>query len=302
MVITLNSEPFDVTLENEKTLNELFSGLSKWLSESGFEITGLKQDGKELELDKSSEWEKTLLDSINKLDIKAISESDKYVSDLQTLYQYITLLQNAITAENIALTNDLLTELPYITNAMDSFLIKKDLPEVGTVKLLERINIFKDKKEKQTENKNNLIQHLQNLSLILQIRIKEVTSPYNELKNTSELLKNLIPDISDVSVRLQTGDDKQAMNSVLKFIELSEKLIRIFPFLKEFGYTDIRNESIDSVSFKDFYKDLNSILVELVDAFDINDSILIGDLMEYEIAPRVSKLLEYLNLIEKVKE
>lgn len=301
MEITLNSEPFDVTIENEKTLSELFSGLDDWLNSSGFEISGMVIDGRELEMN-NTKWNEILLESIGKLDIKAISGSDRYISDLQTLYQYTTLLQNAITAENNNLITDLLSELPYVISALDSYLSKKDLLVYGTIKLQELITNYQNENNEQLVNKNTLIDFLQHISLILQTRIKEVTSPFSELQVTAELLKSLIPDISDVSVMLQTGNDKKAMSSVLRFIELSEKLIRIFPFLKEFGYTDIRKESINSESFSDFYTNLNDILRELVDAFNINDSILIGDLMEYEIAPRVNKLLEYLNLIEKVKE
>lgn len=302
MIITLNSEPFDVTIENEKTLNELFTGLSDWLNESGYEITGLVNDGKELELNEGNEWQGILLDTIGKLDIKAISVSQRYVSDLQTLYQYVTLLENAISAGNNTLTTDLLSELAYITNTIDSFLTRKDLDTYGAVALQKHINNFQNKNMDEPAHKDNLIAILQSLSIILQERIKEVTTPLSEIQYTAEKLESLIPSISDVSVMLQTGEDKKAMDSVLRFIELSEKLIRIFPVLKESGYTDIRKESINSESFNDFYKDLNGILAELVEAFNINDSILIGDLMEYEIVPRVSRLLEYLNLIEKLEE
>ena len=302
MIFTLNDEPFDVTIENEKTLNELYSGLSEWLIESGLEITGLVQDGQTLTLSNKSEWGKFILENITQLDITAISGSDRYISDLQTLYQYISLLQSAIKGKNDSLSSDLLTELPYVTNTLDSFLSKKDLPKYGTLSLNECISKFKQENTNKLENEYNLLQLLNNISLILNTRIKEVTTPFTEIQNTAELLKGLIPGISDVSIMLQTGDDKKAMDSVLNFIDLSEKLIRIFPFLKEFGYTDISKESLDSESFIDFYKNLNSILVELVDAFNINDSILIGDLMEYEIAPRVNKLLEFLNLIEKIEE
>jgi len=302
MIITLNSDPFDVTIENEKTLEELYTGISNWLIKSDLEITELVKDGEDLELTSSSEWKNILLENIGKLDIIAISGSDRYITDLQTLYQYISLLQNAVTGSNNALISDLLSELTYVSSTMDSFLSKKDLPQYGTIKLQECINNFQKENREELESRNKLIELLRNISLILQMRIKEVTSPFSELQKTAELLEKLIPSISDVSVMLQTGDDQQAINSILTFIDLSEKLIRLFPFLKEFGYTDIRKKSIDSESFDDFYTDFNSILVELIDAFNINDSILIGDLMEYEIAPRVNKLLEFINLIEKIKE
>jgi hypothetical protein len=296
MVITLNSEPFDVTIENEKTLDELISGLSNWLSESGYVITDVFQNDTELTL-VDGNWGDTPLDTIEKIDIKAISESDKYISDLQTLYQYITLLHNSVTTSNKLLTEDLLSELPFIKSSIDFFFGKNSKPAYETQQLEKLISNLHGDNDNQA-----LILLLQNITVILKNRIKEVTSPFTALLEAAEKLEQLIPEISDVSVMLQTGEDKKAIDSVLKFIELSENLIRIFPFIRDFGYTDITKESINKESFNDFFKEFNGILKELVTAFDINDSILIGDLMEYEIVPKVIKLMEYINLIEKIEE
>ena len=296
MVITLNSNPFDVTIENEKTLDELISGLSDWLGKSGYVITDVVQNDTELTL-YEGKWGNTPLDTIEKLDIKAISESDKYISDLQTLYQYITMLHNSITTGNKTLTEDLLLELPFIKSSIDFFFGKNNKPAYETQQLEKLISNLHGNNDNQA-----LILLLQNITVILKNRIKEVTSPFTALLETAEKLEQLIPEISDVSVMLQTGEDKKAIDSVLKFIELSENLIRIFPFIRDFGYTDITKESINKESFNDFFKEFNGILKELVTAFDINDSILIGDLMEYEIVPKVIKLMEYINLIEKLEE
>ena len=152
MEITLNSEPFDVKIENEKTLSELFFGLSEWLNESGYEITGLVKDNLELKLT-NNEWQNVLLDTIEKLDIKAVSGSDRYISDLQTLYQYITLLQNAITAGNDTLATDLLSELPYVTSALDSYLTKKDLPVYGTIQLQKLLKNYKEESRQKNYQK-----------------------------------------------------------------------------------------------------------------------------------------------------
>ena len=207
------------------------------------------------------------------------------------------MLHNSITTGNKTLTEDLLLELPFIESSMDFFFGKNNKTAYETGQLEKLISNFHGENDNQP-----LILLLQNITLILKNRIKELTSPFSALLETAEKLQQLIPEISDVSVMLQTGDDKKAIDSVLKFIELSEDLIRIFPFLRDFGYTDITKESINKESFNDFFKEFNGILKELVTAFDINDSILIGDLMEYEIVPKVTKLIEYINLIEKIEE
>ena len=301
MEITLNSKPFDVTLENEKNLGELFSGISEWLNQTGYEITELIQDGVKLEL-YNDEWQDNLLISINNLDIITIPGSARYIDNLQVIYQSISLLLNAVDKDNSPLIDDLLTELPYITGVLDMFLSKKSISDFGKEKMLNLIDAYTNSGKIESDKKNMLLEYLNNLTLILKSRIKEVTSPYPELQETTKKLKGLIPVITDVALMLQTGNDKKAMDSVLHFIDLSEKLIRIFPFLVEQGYTDIRKQFIENDNFNDFYEDLNDILIELVEAFNINDSILIGDLMEYEIAPRIDKLLKYVKLVEKVNE
>ncbi|MCK5199050.1 MAG: hypothetical protein KAR21_11900, partial [Spirochaetales bacterium] len=150
MVITLNSEPFDVTIENEKTLDELLTGLSNWLSQSGYIITNVVQNDNELTLNEGGEWGNTPLATIEKLDIKAISESDKYISDLQTLYQYITLLNNSVSTSNNALTEDLLSELPFIKNSIDLFFGKKNKTAYETRQLenlTSNFNVENDNRE-----------------------------------------------------------------------------------------------------------------------------------------------------------
>jgi len=299
MEITLNSKPFDVTIENEKNLGELFIGISEWLNKSGYEISELIQDGEKLHL-YNDKWQTNLLKSINNLDIITIPESTRYIIDLQTIYQSISLLLNALIKENKPLIDDLISEFPYITDALDIFLTKKDIILLGKEKLTNLISNYIKNRENDSNIKILVVEHLEKLSKVLKTRIKEVTSPYSELQETTKELKDLIPVISDVALMLQTGNDKKAMDSVLMFINLSEKLIRIFPFLVELGYTDIRKQSIENKNFNDFYKDLNDILSELVEAFDINDSILIGDLLEYEIVPKIDKLFEYIKLVKKI--
>ena len=39
-----------------------------------------------------------------------------------------------------------------------------------------------------------------------------------------------------------------------------------------------------------FFSDLNRILTELIEAFEAKDSVLIGDLLEYEVTPRLEGL------------
>ena len=66
-----------------------------------------------------------------------------------------------------------------------------------------------------------------------------------------------------------------------------DELPSIFTNSHERGQRD--NEKLQA-----FYQELNGVLSELLEAFAAKDSVLIGDLMEYEIAPRLEQLRTFL--------
>jgi hypothetical protein len=88
-------------------------------------------------------------------------------------------------------------------------------------------------------------------------------------------------EISEISVLLQTGKDRQAMDTIVRFSELSQNLVRLVSSISPPN----ANEDVQG-----FYRELNGVLSELLEAFETKDSVLIGDLMEYEVAPRLGRL------------
>jgi hypothetical protein len=112
-------------------------------------------------------------------------------------------------------------------------------------------------------------------------RLQELQDPKAALKTLSGALKICIEEIGEISILLQTGKDRKAMDTIVRFSELSQSLVRlvasVFP---NRGDTNLQV----------FYQELNGILSELLEAFEAKDSVLIGDLMEYEIAPRLKQL------------
>ncbi len=95
--------------------------------------------------------------------------------------------------------------------------------------------------------------------------------------------------IADVAVHLQTGHDREAMEAIIRFSEVSQSMLRIFSHIaSQEEYQTLR---IDGQTCEEFYTEFNALLNDVLTAFDARDSVLIGDLFEYEIAPRVEALL-----------
>ncbi len=91
-------------------------------------------------------------------------------------------------------------------------------------------------------------------------------------------MRDTVADLREVSVLLQTGRDKAAMDIVIRFTDMAQSLISVLPFCAP----DPERARLIG--------ELTPVLRDLVAAFDSRDSVLIGDLLEYEIAPRVEKL------------
>ncbi|MFW5727167.1 MAG: hypothetical protein ACOCW5_01125 [Spirochaetia bacterium] len=301
MNISINRQKIDFTLENEQNLGEVLDGIRKWLRDSEYQISSIDYDGTTVVPggDDAEKWKLKSIDRIHNLDITVLSATEQYEQNLHTLYQYLSLLHKALSAGNRELIRDLRNELPYIVNNIDGILGSEN--EYGRV--LETLVAESGINEGELKPTVQQLQsYLHNLLIILQSRLSEVAQPLTELRSTAERLRTLITQLMDVSVYLQTGKDKAAMDSIIEFTEISEKLIRLYRILQNQGITDVSLTQIEGQNFSSFYSELNDIFHELEDAFKSRDSVLIGDLLEYEVAPRTERLMEVILNLEKSED
>jgi len=300
MDIFINDHQIDFQLENETLLFEVVEGLSSWASDDGVHIQSILFDDNKYSAD-NPVCRETTIDSIRKLNITAKSRMEIHEENLQLLYQYISLLMKAIEGKNIRLVKDLQADADSITKLLAEFLGEiRDSGETISRRLYENLMIIDPEAiDEGSEQHLALNTQLVSLKIILNERILELANPLGELAKTTRAMKISISEINDISVLLQTGKDREALNSIIKFSELSQKFLRIYPLLKTGGIVDIEALTIDGKDFSDYYLDLNAILSELLEAFTANDSVLIGDLLEYEVAPRIESLVAALDSIQK---
>ncbi|MBP5450293.1 MAG: hypothetical protein J6Y01_09295 [Spirochaetales bacterium] len=99
----------------------------------------------------------------------------------------------------------------------------------------------------------------------------------------------MLPKMSDVSQLLTAGKDKDAMQTVAEFTEILDNAIKFYSLFVQNG----GNQEGSNVN-EDFFKDITSKLQELMQAMTGGDSILIGDLMEYEFVPALEEIKAFL--------
>ena len=122
----------------------------------------------------------------------------------------------------------------------------------------------------------------------------------NDIKQSfiklSELFAELSSKMEEVPSLLQNG----------KKLEVSESIKKVADSIDQFSHTaalaslypeTFSNNTIDNMSINDFFADFASVLKDFEEALQNNDTVMIGDLSEYEICPRLKAISEALRRI-----
>ena len=114
--------------------------------------------------------------------------------------------------------------------------------------------------------------------------------------NLSKLFDELSAKMEQVPVELQTGKNKTAIESIKNLADSINQFCHVAALASLFPET-FNKTSIEDKSFNDFFADFSPILQDFEQALQNNDSVLIGDLSEYEICPRLRSISEALKQI-----
>ena len=116
------------------------------------------------------------------------------------------------------------------------------------------------------------------MASLLEMRRREIADPEGQAASGSVALASMAENLDDVAVKLQTGKDKAAMETIIRLTELLQAFMRPMAWIS--GDEDV----------KKIGDDMTGILAELEEALKAGDTVLIGDLLEYEIKPRLIEL------------
>lgn len=115
----------------------------------------------------------------------------------------------------------------------------------------------------------------------------------NDIKSSfeklSELFNELALQMEKVPVDLQNGKNLDVSNSIKQLADNIEQFCHVATLASLFPET-FKNTKIEGTDFKDFFVEFSSILKDFENALQSNDSVMIGDLSEYEICPRLQAI------------
>jgi hypothetical protein len=266
MDIYINGKTADITLETEKTIGDLLSGLEDWLHGLGCRINGLEIDGKALAgTDIASVFGKNLADT-GAVNIKVCPRSELVLDALYEARTFLTALTKNGEQENI-------TRLWRETPAA-SFLRE----EIG--RLFQDIDVVFE------HNGPEGAARAEQVIPLVDERIRELLNPKEELGRIEGIVTGIAERLEELPLDIQTGKDGRAAETVNIFSAIVEKLFRLFYLIQSQGQ-DMSGILVDSSPIHSFLDEFNTTLKELLAAYEGRDVVLVGDLAEYELAPRL---------------
>ena len=279
MQILVNDEPLDVTLEHEQTLGEVIDALADWLAEAQCTITAISVDNVVNPIHDRSGWESVPKDAVERLAIEAQSFDEAQSSTLAALDEFFALLDEALSGSHADAILDLSKELPFVRSRLGA-LFPSMSSEQGSWALSDPHLCAGNP---PPANRAAEIQgEISRFRTLLQIRAREYADPDRETFLTLGQLTAMADTLVEVPVFLQTGRQGEAMATVVQLTELLARVVRMLP--------RVSSDVLDKEGLASFTRDVTPFLGEMEHALEVEDSVLIGDLLEYEIAPRVREL------------
>jgi hypothetical protein len=280
--IQVNDQPLDFTLEGERTLGEVVRGLERWLEGSPLVLYSVRHRGRELLGRPAGEWAEMPQAKVGRLEVTVKHTEELTRANLKTVAEFLAMARtfSSGTATDPVLAEELARGLPALAESLRRHFPTSEVQTglAGLAALLSGARPGSGEEEARRETGARL----QELESRVARRLEELEDPRGALGRLAAELEPCITGAAEVSLLLQTGRDKEAMEAIVRFTELSQALVRLLDAAKL--------PAIDGREPREYFGELNRVLNELVEAFDAKDTVLIGDLMEYEIAPRLRQL------------
>ena len=301
--IYLNDEKLDVTLEDEKTVDDLLCSLEKELSKSEFVFSKVKVDEKEYEFPHPSPA--ITLNNVKQIDVFSISQEELIVDcsvELREmaykLENYFDNYQNKIVKKDEI--NNILTTIAWMKNSVNHLgqILQTNYKEIllqfldrVEIKLFDILNHSLDKKTEENikaihsflvEMKN----HFDHIALKAYIMcfdkvISKQSKKLNQ-QNQKAFKKSLFEYIQKqvllIPEEIQTGKTQMAFIRLQDFMDIS---IIFMKYLET--NNDLEKENINKVK---------SLLLEIESAIKDNNFIEVSDLLEYEFINKIEPLIE----------
>jgi len=271
MELLINGQAADITMDKEKTVGDVMAGLEKWLAGMGHRLSGLSIDGQTANTSLLEDFFSRELINIKKLELTTSTVADLFAESLLNLLSDI-----------------------------------KEYEKLNFDEKKSFINVWKDKAHvlfifEQMPDLYNIIVNLLSgtetdsgsVYSITEERLREVKDPVKEFSALQQLITQVCALLCDLPLDIQTGKDAKAARTIQVFSGISEKILRVLKQLDLQGLLIPENDTENQI--KNIINEFGKIVKNLLEAYEKYDTVLVGDIAEYEASPVLQKFYDQIS-------
>ena len=277
MNIFINDKPAEIALDTEKTLGDVMTGIELWISPTGNRIQRICVNDRDIEGDALTEAFSLGIQDIDRLDVFIRSWRELAAEALEVLRETCGVLGEASFGERGPIYE------AWTESAAARFL-ESDISDLWNL-------------ARRTMSGEGLLPS--ELALIIEERLREIADPWQEINNSGSRVEIVVSRMEEFPLDMQTGKDRRASETVQLFSQIGEKLFRVFFIYKSEGLS-METFLIGDLPARVFIEEFNAALRELSLAYESRDTVLAGDIAEYELAPRLLKFFATLKNMTKL--
>jgi len=270
MIIRINQIAVDFTLEKEQTMADLTRALRSWAQGQNLAILGILADGRAL-----GPEDATPLACLNEIEVEAVPSGERDLARVDVISRFFALLAQGWTTGDGALTTELHLEYPAVRGALFPLLAP----------LAHRLKDVLEILDGPWTDPPVLAAAALRMAREIESRRKELQNPAQALVETLADLERTRETLSDLGLLFQRGQDREAF----------DRILGLFTLLEDGGRRAglyWRDHGGESEAWSNFDQELKPFLRETEEALVAGDYILLTDLLEYEISPRILRMKE----------
>ena len=282
MRLTINGDQINYSLENETTLGEVVRGVQQWLAAAGFHVTAVHADARDLLQAEPRGWDDTAVGSVQQLDVQAHHTGDMRLEHWRTVRTWLDMLGKELgkVAEKQAdAVEELLADLPEtITGIQANPFMPRASDAVDRFASLFSGQGAAEVRAWPAEQLREASASIEELRKALAARIADATNPARS------------PCPVQRPHPRPAGGSERGIGPAADGTGQAGHGHR--HRLQRRGAGPARSPAVPPPDGERgrLIAELTPFLRDLVAAFDVKDTVLIGDLLEYEIAPRMERL------------
>ncbi len=316
MKIYINEEIVNSKIEKEETIGDVYSEIKKWAESQGKFVLQCLVDGTEMQQEQLNNIQ---INSAERLDFYVGENLDVLISGLIELDKYIDTVGNTLLGRD-SLTEkehrDLKDGVFWISEVMESAknLLKLDynkiIPLPGGNTLQEIISsITNDIAHLDSvTGVENYLERLRDLKLFTMTLINKTSILGVDLHTIKEIIATyadnrevLKKEFIRINENFQSGKDAVAGELLNHSIGRLHVMLSSFVSLKgRFPEYNLDAIEIEGETLGDTIEKLNSLLSQVAKSLEINDIVMAGDLLEYELPDVLEKFVPFLRKIKEI--